>query len=147
MSIWICKWVSWWCHRLTLIFVLLKHVKACPHIKIYQSKHYSAFIHSGYKASFISLYNYQDKNICIIMIHCFILASYLHALLICVLLKNEIKLNWKFYSLIAEIWDFCHFFEQNLWKIVRRWHQLTQLHIFILTVQEIFHWKVWKIKI
>ena len=24
--------------------VLLKHVKACPHIKIYQSKHYFAFI-------------------------------------------------------------------------------------------------------
>ena len=25
-------------------FLWLKHVKACPHIKIYLSKHYSAFI-------------------------------------------------------------------------------------------------------
>ena len=42
-SIWICKWVSWWCHHFTvwnlnikLLKVnsfLLKHVKACPHIK------------------------------------------------------------------------------------------------------------------
>ena len=30
-----------------IIHFLLKHVKACPHIKIHQSKHYSAFIQSG----------------------------------------------------------------------------------------------------
>ena len=35
------------------LYILLKHVKACPHIKIDQSgKHYSAFMQSGYKASF-----------------------------------------------------------------------------------------------
>ena len=38
----------------------------------------------------------------------------------------------KFYFLIAEIWDFRHFCEQNTWKIVRRWHhQCTHLHIHI----------------
>ena len=37
---------------LTFLLLLLKHVKACPNIKIYQSKPYSAFIQSGYKASF-----------------------------------------------------------------------------------------------
>ena len=31
--------------------------------------------------------------------------------------------NWgKSNILIAEIWSFCHFFVQNEWKIVRRWH-------------------------
>ena len=42
---------------------------------------------------FIPLYNSHDKNICIITILFVILSSYLHTLLICVLLKNEIKLN------------------------------------------------------
>ena len=37
---------------LNFLHFLLKHVKACIHIKLYQSKHYSAFIQSGYKASF-----------------------------------------------------------------------------------------------
>ena len=62
----LCKWVSWWCHRLTISHVFCiykifntfiffcsnKYIKAYPHIKILQSKHYSAFIQSGYKASF-----------------------------------------------------------------------------------------------
>ena len=42
------------------IFIfLLKHVKVCPHIKIYQSKHYSAFIQSGYKANFTFSYSHS----------------------------------------------------------------------------------------
>ena len=35
----------------TIFSFLLKHVKACPLIKIYQSKHYSAFPQCGYTAS------------------------------------------------------------------------------------------------
>ena len=35
---------------------LLKHVKARPHIKIYRSKHYFAFIQGGYKESFTFSY-------------------------------------------------------------------------------------------
>ena len=34
------------------LLLLLKHVKACHQIKIYQSKYYSEFIQSGYEASF-----------------------------------------------------------------------------------------------
>ena len=61
-SIWICKWckwVSWWCHRLTIFHVF--YIQNCEHFnffaqtcksislyKIYQSKHYSAFIKSWY---------------------------------------------------------------------------------------------------
>ena len=38
----------------------------------------------------------------------------------------------KFYCLIAQIWYFHHFCEQNIRKFVRRWHhQLTHLHIYI----------------
>ena len=37
---------------LKILIFLLKHVKVCPYIKLYQSKHYSAFIQSGSKASF-----------------------------------------------------------------------------------------------
>ena len=36
-------------------FPCILHVKACPYIKIYQNKHYSAFIKSGYKASNFTL--------------------------------------------------------------------------------------------
>ena len=36
----------------SIFLLLLKHGKACPYIKIYQNKQYSAFIQSGYKARF-----------------------------------------------------------------------------------------------
>ena len=47
--------------------------------------------------------------------------------------------------LIAEIWNFCHFFVQNEWKIVRRWHQLTHLHIHI-DWSRIVSWKFAKLQ-
>ena len=58
--LWIFKWVSWWCHRLTichvyytfLLLLLQIQVKAYPCIKIYQTIHYFSFILSGYKAMF-----------------------------------------------------------------------------------------------
>ena len=50
-SIWICKWVDVVASKILFFFFLLKHVKVSPHIKICRSKH-SAFIQSGYKASF-----------------------------------------------------------------------------------------------
>ena len=40
------------CEILNKFHFLLKHIKACLHFKLYQSKYYSAFIQSGYKASF-----------------------------------------------------------------------------------------------
>ena len=40
---------------LKIFMFLLKHVNACPNIKTYQSKHYSAFIQSVYKESFTFL--------------------------------------------------------------------------------------------
>ena len=44
----------------------------------------------------------------------------------------------KFYFLIADIWDFRNFCEQNTWKIVRPWHhQLTHLHIHIDTSRNV----------
>ena len=63
-SIWICKLVSWWCHHLTRLAIYFVHnffffflyfAQTCdsmsPHIKIYWSKHYSASIQRGIKAS------------------------------------------------------------------------------------------------
>ena len=39
---------------LNILIVLLRHVKASPHIKIYQSLHYSAFIQSEYRPVLLS---------------------------------------------------------------------------------------------
>ena len=48
---------------------VLKHVKQCPHI-IYRSKHYSAFIQSGHKASFtFSLLKFGISVISVNKIH------------------------------------------------------------------------------
>ena len=54
----------------------------------------SGFLHFSLNIIFyLTVHYYHDKNICIITIHCFILSHYLHTLLICVLLKNGIKLK------------------------------------------------------
>ena len=66
-SIWICKWVddvilSLFCIYFVFksvkffFFPPLKLVKACPHIRLYQIKHYFAFIPSGYKVSFTGIF-------------------------------------------------------------------------------------------
>ena len=89
------------------IFTSLKHLYAFEVQYFFRASflHYITYtgsMHVGKRSSdfYLSaniikqyLYNY-DQNICIIMIHCFTLSCYLHSLLICVLLKKEIKLNW-----------------------------------------------------
>ena len=63
-SLWIFKWASWWCHRLTIChiyytwnfenfhFFFQIGVTAYPCIKIYQNIHYFSHFLGGYKARF-----------------------------------------------------------------------------------------------
>ena len=122
-SIWICKWVSWWCHHLTtchifctynfdffflfffLLFVLIlpKLVIVCPsyHIGI------NIILH---------LFREELRQV-----------------------KHSHSWNMKFLSFLCTKL-------QNEWKIVRRWHhQLTHLHIHIDWSRNV-SWKFEKIQ-
>ena len=45
-----------------VLLLLLKHVKASPHIKIYQSKHYSAFIQSESQSFLRTMSSYESPS-------------------------------------------------------------------------------------
>ena len=60
-SIWICKWVSWWCHRLTIFHVFCSEKCENPIFQLWESKTCLISTLNKYRISLLSYFDVGER--------------------------------------------------------------------------------------